>query len=343
MFPLGISSVAPGTTRLSYSPGVFFPQLGPSMASFRARKLDLKIFIRVAPTYPAVALMHSRRDEHCVGVRAADGRLAWTRVNCGCAVRCCTEGACWPKGEGQSHFAKQVEIAPCFVRLPTLGVQASEPRRPAQRPPSGPALVTGTRAPSGDDVAQRLQAMLRHGVHLLAARFVASRVTACGFGTYRSDEAKEGDEAADGNAPALDAPLNTKGVALNEAEKASKAIHGEGNSTEEEKHGNLSTQELLDPNDDDDQATPRAITSTFTQQSDGSQAAAAHAGGDSNKAQATAAAAAAKRPRESPGLNTDRRLKQLQREWSKVASKSKKSKVPAQQNRSDSASRSFRL
>ncbi|KAH9359826.1 hypothetical protein HPB48_015710 [Haemaphysalis longicornis] len=151
-----------------------------------------------------------------------------------------------------------------------------------------------------------------------------------------------GDEAAGGNAP-LDAPPNTRGVARNEEAGASKAIHGEGNGTEEEKQGNHSAQTLLDPNDDDDQATPRATTSTATQKKDGSPAAPVHAGDDTNKARATAAAVAAKRPRESPGLSDDPRQKQLEREWSKVANKSKKSKVPAQQNRSASASRSFRL
>ncbi|KAH9365023.1 hypothetical protein HPB48_006774 [Haemaphysalis longicornis] len=46
--------------------------------------------------------------------------------------------------------------------------------------------------------------------------------------------AKVGHQAAGGNVP-LDAPPNTKGVALNEAAEASKAIHCEDNGTEEGK------------------------------------------------------------------------------------------------------------
>lgn len=132
------------------------------------------------------------------------------------------------------------------------------------------------------------------------------------------------------------APPNSDGVEDNENREATNEEPRRQNRTAETQPDIDTTKNLEDPKDDDSVAKARPRTSAATQQSDGSQPA-ANASDDATTAQA---AAAAKRRRESPGFSDEHRLKQLEREWSRMGNK--KGKLPAQQPRSLSASRTFR-
>lgn len=138
-----------------------------------------------------------------------------------------------------------------------------------------------------------------------------------------------------GNTP-NNAPLNTEGVAGTEDGEAGREKDDDGNTPVVTHQGRDFTEKPEEAKDDDDQDKARPPTSAASQQSDGTQPAASESE-DANTAQATAAA---KRRRDSPGLSDEHRLKQLEREWSKLGNK--KGKGPTQQARSVNAPRFFR-